>query len=137
MDFPATRLDRRGGGLVLDLRERGILDLFARHETSSTVVVIELKTAIVDVDEVMGTLDKKRRLAARIAAERGWRATQVSAWLIVGDSSVNRRRVAEHHTIVSSALPRDGRALAAFFLHPERGPRSGVALAKRSRPGSG
>jgi hypothetical protein len=108
--------------------ERGIIDLLAWHESTSSLAVIELKTAIVDVDELIGTLDRKRRLAAQIAASRGWAAGSVSAWLIVGDSSTNRRRVADHRTLLTSALPRDGRSLAPLFLHPERGPGSGIAF---------
>jgi transcriptional regulator with XRE-family HTH domain len=108
--------------------ERGIVDLLAWHESTSSLVVIELKTAIVDVDELIGTLDRKRRLAAQIAASRGWAARSVGAWLIVGDSSTNRRRVADHRTLLTSALPRDGRSLAPLFLHPDRGPESGVAF---------
>jgi hypothetical protein len=108
--------------------ERGIVDLLAWHESTNSLVVIELKTAIVDVDELIGTLDRKRRLAAQIAAGRGWAARSVSAWLIVGDSSTNRRRVADHRTLLTSALPRDGRSLAPLFLHPERGPESGIAF---------
>jgi transcriptional regulator with XRE-family HTH domain len=108
--------------------ERGIVDLLAWHGSSRSLVVIELKTAIVDVDELIGTLDRKRRLGAQIAASRGWSARSVSAWLIVGDSSTNRRRVADHRTLLRSGLPRDGRSLAPLFLHPERGPESGIAF---------
>jgi transcriptional regulator with XRE-family HTH domain len=108
--------------------ERGIVDLLAWHESTSSLVVIELKTAIVDVDELIGTLDRKRRLATRIAAARGWAARSVSSWLIVGDSSTNRRRVADHRILLTSALPRDGRSLAPLFLHPDRGPESGIAF---------
>ena len=91
-------------------------------------MVVELKTAIVDVDELIGTLDRKRRLAARIAVARDWAARSVSAWLIVGDSSANRRRVADLRTLLTAALPRDGRSLAPLFLHPERGPESRIAF---------
>jgi transcriptional regulator with XRE-family HTH domain len=108
--------------------ERGIIDLLAWHEFTSSVVVIELKTAIVDVDELIGTLDRKRRLAARIAVARGWAARSVSAWLIIGDSRTNRRRVADHRTLLMSALPRDGRSLAPLFFHQDRGPESGIAF---------
>ena len=108
--------------------ERGVVDLLAWHQSSRSVVVVELKTAIVDVDEMIGTLDRKRRLAAPIAASRGWAARSVGVWLIVSDSSTNRRRVADHRTLLTSGLPRDGRSVAAFFAHPERGPESGVAF---------
>jgi transcriptional regulator with XRE-family HTH domain len=108
--------------------ERGIVDLLAWHEPSGSVLVVELKTAIVDVDELIGTLDKKRRLAVQIARSRGWPARCVSAWLVVADSSTNRRRVAEHRTLLRSGLPHDGRSLPALFLHPEHGPASGIAF---------
>ena len=108
--------------------ERGIVDLLAWHRSTTSLVVIELKTAIVDVDELIGTLDRKRRLATRIAADRGWIARSVCAWLIVGDSRTNRRRVAEHRTLLTSGLPRDGRSLAPLFRHPGRSLESGIAF---------
>jgi transcriptional regulator with XRE-family HTH domain len=108
--------------------ERGIVDLLAWHEASRSLVVVELKTAIVDVNELLGTLDRKRRLAAQIASGRGWRARSVSTWLIVGDSRTNRRRLIDHRTILASALPLDGRSLPALFLHPDRTPASGIAF---------
>ena len=89
--------------------EHGIVDLLGWHEATGALVGIELKTAIVDVDELIGTMERKRRLAYRIAAERGWAARSVSVWLIVGDSKTNRRRVAEHRTLLTSGLPLDGR----------------------------
>jgi transcriptional regulator with XRE-family HTH domain len=108
--------------------ERGVIDLLAWHEATGLLVVIELKTVIVDVDELIGTLDKERRLAPRIAAGRGWPVRGVGAWLIVAASHTNRRRVADHRTLLTGLLPRDGRSLGPLFLHPERGPVSGIAF---------
>jgi transcriptional regulator with XRE-family HTH domain len=108
--------------------ERGIVDLLAWHEATASLVVIELKTAIVDVDELIGTLDRKRRLAPQIAAGRGWTARSVSTWLVIAGSRTNRRRVADHRVLLTSGLPLDGRSLATLFLHPERGPSSGIAF---------
>jgi transcriptional regulator with XRE-family HTH domain len=108
--------------------ERGIVDLLAFHEATGALVVIELKTAIIDLDELIGTLDRKRRLASRIAAGRGWSARSVSTWLVVAHSRTNRRRVADHRTLLTSGLPLDGRSFASLFVHPERGPISGIAF---------
>ena len=41
--------------------ERGIIDLLAWHAASGSLVVIELKTAIVDVDELLGERVAHRR----------------------------------------------------------------------------
>ena len=67
--------------------ERGVIDILAWHPGLRALLVIELKTDIVDVNELVGTFDRKRRLAAQIAKERGWDPVSVSAWLIVGDGS--------------------------------------------------
>jgi len=43
--------------------ERGAVDILAWHPGRRAVLVIELKTDVVDVNELLGTLDRKRRLA--------------------------------------------------------------------------
>ena len=95
--------------------ERGVIDILAWHAEARSVVVIELKTDIVDVNELLGTLDRKRRLAPKIAAERGWAPVSVSTWLIVLDSRTNRRRVAAHAAMLTSAMP-DGRSAVGRWL---------------------
>ena len=98
--------------------ERGAIDILAWHPGRRALLVIELKTEIVDVNELLATLDRKRRLASRIAAERGWDATTVSALLIVEGSRTNRRRIAAHETILRAALPDDRRTVLPWLRDP-------------------
>ncbi len=107
--------------------ERGVIDQLAWHEATACLLVVELKTALVDFNEMLGTLDRKRRLARTIAAERGWRPALVSVWLIVADTHTNRRRVRDHRVILGSRLPCDGRQLRSFLLQPASA-RSGLAF---------
>ena len=72
--------------------ERGVIDVLAWHAATRSLLLIELKTEIVDVNDLMTTVDRRRRLAPRIAATRGWDATSVSVWVAVADSRTNRRR---------------------------------------------
>jgi transcriptional regulator with XRE-family HTH domain len=58
--------------------ERGVIDILAWHVATRSLLVIELKTAIVDVQELVGTFDRKMRLAIRVARERGWDPMKVS-----------------------------------------------------------
>lgn len=118
--------------------ERGIVDLLAHHATRDMLLVIELKTEIVDVNELLGTLDRKRRLAVLIATERGWRvgpATSVSVWLVVADSQMNRRRVLAHRTVLRSALPTDGRTMSGWLVRP-RNPVRALSFSSDSHPGN-
>jgi len=85
--------------------ERGAIDILAWHPGRRAVLVIELKTDVVDVNELLGTLDRKRRLARKVASERGWPAVSAGAWLIISDSATNRRRAAAHGAMLDAALP--------------------------------
>ncbi len=85
--------------------ERGIVDVLAWHAASRMLLVIELKTEIVDVQETVGRLDTKGRLAARIARDHGWVPAQVGVWLLVAESAANRSRVRAHGTMLRAAYP--------------------------------
>jgi transcriptional regulator with XRE-family HTH domain len=98
--------------------ERGIVDILCWHASRRAVLVVEIKTDIVDINELLGTLDRKRRLAPRIAAERGWDPLTVGVWLTVAESSTNRRRVEAHRTVLRAALPMDGRAVQSWLREP-------------------
>lgn len=56
--------------------ERGVVDFVAWHAATRTVLMIELKTDIVDVGETIATFDRKCRLAGRIAASLGCRSSR-------------------------------------------------------------
>jgi transcriptional regulator with XRE-family HTH domain len=103
--------------------ERGVIDILAWHERTGSLLVIELKTAIADVNELLGTMDRKKRLAAQVARERGWHAKSVSAWLIVADTRTNRRRLDAHMAVIRNAFP-DGTWAVRRWL---RRPREAIA----------
>jgi transcriptional regulator with XRE-family HTH domain len=98
--------------------ERGVVDLLAWHAPRRALLVIELKTEIVDVGELLGTLDRKARLARRIAGDLGWQPLVVGVGLIVEDRTMNRARARAHNAVLGAALPADGRALAAWLRRP-------------------
>ena len=98
--------------------ERGVIDILAWHPGSRSLLVIELKTDIVDVNELVGTIDRKRRLAQRVARERGWEPATVSVWVIVSAGRTNRRRVAAHGAMLRAAFPADGRAIRSWLRAP-------------------
>lgn len=115
--------------------ERGVVDVLAWHAASRSVLVIEVKTAIVDVGEMLGTLDRKRRLAPAIGRSLGWSPETVSTWLVVGDGMTNRRQIAAHRATLAASLPADGRQLRAWLATP-RGEIRGLSLVSDRRPAS-
>jgi transcriptional regulator with XRE-family HTH domain len=117
--------------------ERGVIDILAWHEPTRSLLVIELKTELIDFNEVLGTLDRKVRLAREIAAERGWtRPSSVSAWLVVVDTSTNRHRARAHATMLRSALPADGRTMRRWLARPS-GRMAAMSFWPNMRPGTG
>jgi transcriptional regulator with XRE-family HTH domain len=98
--------------------ERGSVDLVAWHAMSRTLLIIEIKTEIVDLQELLGTLDRKARLGFKIGQERGWRPARVSTWLIVAEGTANRRRVALHSALVRAALPSRGPEMRRWLRDP-------------------
>ena len=74
--------------------ERGSIDLLALHPKMATLLVIEIKTELVSVEETLRRHDTKVRLAPRLALERlGWKSRSVSRLLVLPDTSTARRRV--------------------------------------------
>jgi hypothetical protein len=109
--------------------ERGVVDILAWHAARRALLVIELKTEIVDVGELLGTLDRKRRLGREIAEPLGWHPQTTSAWLIVAEGMTNRRRIAAHAATFRAALPDDGRTVRAWLRRPgEEGDRGAGVL---------
>ena len=98
--------------------ERGVVDLVGWHAATRTLLLIELKTDISDVNELVGTFDRKVRLGPKIATQRGWDAATVSGWVIVAAGRTNRERIAAHDTVLRAAFPQDGRAMGAWLRHP-------------------
>jgi len=99
--------------------ERGAIDVLAWHPARRMLLVVEVKSRIVDIQSLLMGMDRKRRLAARIALDRGWeRAVGVGLWLAVADTRTNHRRLAEHALTIRSALPGDGRGVVAWLREP-------------------
>ena len=104
--------------------ERGVIDILAWHPRLRALLVIELKTDITDVNELVGTVHRKGRHAVRVAIEQGWiRAHDppptVSIWVIVADGHTNRRRVQAHRAMLRAAFPVDGRAVGGWLRKPQ------------------
>lgn len=98
--------------------ERGSVDILARHPPTGVLLVVEIKTQLVDVGELLSTFDRKRRLTPAVATARGWPIGPVSAWVVMAEGRTNRRHVATHRHIVRAALPADGRTMHPWLRQP-------------------
>ena len=85
--------------------DRGTIDILAFHEATGALLVIEIKSVVPDLQAMLGTLDRKARVARELAHERGWRVTSVSRLIVLPDDRTTRRRVAKHASIFQAVLP--------------------------------
>jgi transcriptional regulator with XRE-family HTH domain len=100
--------------------ERGVVDWVAWHADTGTLLIVELKTAIVDVQDLVGSMNRRARLAPQIAAPYGWVPRQVATWVVVEDGRTNRRHVAQHAAVLRTAFPDDGRTVRGWLRNPNR-----------------
>lgn len=114
--------------------ERGVIDILAWHPGRRALLIIELKTDVVDVNDIAGQADRRRRLARKIAAERGWDPVTVSVWVVVAPSRTNERRIAAHSAMLRAAFPVDGRGVESWLRDPV-GPVAALSIWPSSRTG--
>jgi hypothetical protein len=98
--------------------ERGSVDVLAFHPPTGALLVVEVKSAIPEIGAMLLTLDRKVRLAPRIAADRGWTPQAVGRLLVVGDGRTTRRRLEEHRSLFDAAFPARGWAARRWLARP-------------------
>src|SRR5215217_5392416 len=69
--------------------ERGVVDLVAWNAATSALLLVELKTEVVDVGDLLATMDRRRRLARIIGESLGWSPSIVGAWVVLTDTRTN------------------------------------------------
>ncbi len=98
--------------------ERGVIDILAFHTATGSLLVIELKTELVSLENLLSTMDVRMRHAVAIARERGWVANTVSASIVLSDTDTNRRRVKAHQAALRSVFAADGRVMRGWLRNP-------------------
>lgn len=116
-DFPAWEMASEVSFAIW--AERGVIDLLLWHPGRRALLIIEFKTELVDVGDLLSTMDRRRRLAHEIAKERGWFPRTVSTWVVLAASRTNERRIAEHRTVLRNAYPADARRMRRWLRDPD------------------
>ena len=114
--------------------DRGSIDVLGWHDATRALLVIEVKSVVPDAQGTLLPLDRKVRLAPGIGRERGWAPRTVSRLLVVGDRTMNRRRVTRLGAMFEAALPVRGHAVRRWLKDPA-GPLSGLLFLSDSPSG--
>jgi transcriptional regulator with XRE-family HTH domain len=106
-----ARLSALGWETVLEYTfqhfgERGSVDVLAWRPDSRALVVVEVKTDLDDLQEMLSAVDRKARLVPRlVAAERSWAALALGVVLVMPEGSTSRWQVSRHPAVFAAAFP--------------------------------
>jgi transcriptional regulator with XRE-family HTH domain len=106
--------------------DRGVVDILAFDPVTRVLLVIELKTAIGDIQATLGRLDVKARLGRSIGESVGWRDVRaiVPAFVLAG--TVRNRRTLATHAASFGRYAMRGRAALAWVRRPSPSVPSGL-----------
>ena len=86
--------------------ERGAVDVLAWHESRRALAVVEVKSRIVDVQDLLGKLDRKVRVARELLPrERAWSPRIIGRILVLPESSTSRDAIARLARTFDASLP--------------------------------
>jgi transcriptional regulator with XRE-family HTH domain len=130
-EWLVRRLEKLGWTVVAEASfnhfgERGRIDLLAYHPRSRCLLVVEVKTVIVEVQDLLGGLSVKQRVAPVVARSLGWRAAALIPVLVVAEGTTNRRRLASHERLFARLTLRGPQAVA--WLRQPSGAPDGMLL---------
>jgi transcriptional regulator with XRE-family HTH domain len=151
----AGELARHGWDVLIEVGfsrygERGCVDVLGWRADRRALLIVEVKTSLVDLQATLGAIDRKRRIVpGELARERGWRPAATGVVLVVVDSSTARDVAARHRSTFESALP--GRTVAVrhwlesptgdlrglWFLRPTHGVRATGRIESSPAPRGG
>lgn len=98
--------------------ERGVIDILAFHGLSRSLLIVELKTELASLEDLLTVMSRRARLATQIAVGRGWQPLVVSSWVVIRESDSNRRRIRQFSSTLRAAFPDDGHAIRSWLRHP-------------------
>lgn len=97
--------------------ERGRIDLLAWHPLRRVLLVVEIKTDLVDTQALLGAMDLRVRLAPMLARGFGWDVQRVVPAIVFLDDRTTRRRLAAVDTLFDRYALR-GRAAISWLRQP-------------------
>jgi transcriptional regulator with XRE-family HTH domain len=106
--------------------ERGSIDVVAWSDASRALLVSEVKSTLVDTQDVNAGIDRKARIARLLLPEeRGWRPKIVGRVLVLPAGSTAYDTVRRHGATFTTAFPTDTRGVRRWLRAPD-GDLSGI-----------
>lgn len=99
--------------------DRGSVDILAWHAATRTLLIIEVKATLTDLQDLLAALSRKVRVVPSVVRrELDWRPEHVGRILVVGDTKASRSIVARHAALFENAFPARSREARAWIRRP-------------------
>ena len=131
VDYVLSRLRASGWETAVEFSfnvygERGSVDILAWHASTRTLLIVEVKSRLTDIQELLLSLGRKLRLVPKEASrELGWEPVAVGRILIVPGTTETRNLLGRHRSIFDSSLPAGSLEIRRWIRAP-RGAIAGV-----------
>lgn len=117
--------------------DRGSVDVLAFHAGARTLLIVEVKATLTDIQSMLGSLSRKVRVVPGLAeSELGWDAAAVGHLLVVAGTKRNRAVVAGHRSTFDAAFPARSRSCRSWVARP-RGSLAGLWFVSNSALATG
>jgi hypothetical protein len=102
-----------------DYGERGSVDVLAWHAGQRALLLVEVKTRVVDVQDLHATFDRKSRIVPKLVGrERAWRPAISGRLLVIADRHANRELLRRHARTFEARFPAGSRAARRWIREP-------------------
>ncbi|HEX7491870.1 MAG TPA: helix-turn-helix transcriptional regulator [Candidatus Limnocylindrales bacterium] len=99
--------------------ERGSVDILAWHAAHRALLIVEVKTRLWDIQDLLAVMDKKRRLLPGLARrELGWNVQNLGLLLVMPELSTHRHVIGRHAATFRAALPQRQLAVRVWLSQP-------------------
>ena len=97
------------------------MDVLAWHEESRTLLIVEVKSRLTDLQAMFTSLARKLRVVpALVLRDHGWRPRHVGRLIVMPGTTANRSVVANHAATFATMFPERMPAIRSWMRAPDR-----------------
>jgi transcriptional regulator with XRE-family HTH domain len=141
VEFVVRKLRELGWELIVEygfnhFGDRGSVDVLAWHPQTRTLLIIEVKSVLTDLQATFTSLATKVRVVPMLARrDFGWEIAAVGRLLVMPGSAANRSVVANHAATFEALFPERMPSLRSWLRRPD-GPVAGLWFLSTSPGGT-
>jgi transcriptional regulator with XRE-family HTH domain len=126
VEVVVAELRRDGWDVVVEFGfnhygERGSVDVLAWHAATRTLLIVEVKSILTDLQATFASFATKVRIVpGLVRRERGWDARRIGRVIVLPGTTANRSTVARHQATFDATFPERMPGMRPWLRRPDR-----------------